>query len=330
VISLKKHIDESPDLARSLARAYQSSLAAICRAASRTAPQLTPSLQGNLEALGRRLSLKAVAEIDSKVITELDAWGERSSSYFKEKAMEVREILLLVSQSAQAVGEKDERYVSQLSAFSGRLNDIASLEDISRIRQSLSKSAADLKTCVDRMAEDGKAMVSKLQAEVEAYQLRLREAEMQAARDPLTRLDNRRGIERRMEERVAAGQAFTLILVDLNGFKKVNDTHGHLAGDELLKQFAAELRGRFRPIDGPGRWGGDEFLVIFDGNGEQATVAVSKASEWLFGEYRLKSAKVQVTASIGIAQWNGSENVSDTLKRADADMYRHKKRYVSS
>jgi hypothetical protein len=79
VISLKKHIDENPDLTKRLAHAYQSSLAAICHAASRTAPQLTPSLQGNL-----------------------DAWGERSSSYFKEKATEVREILLLVSRSAQS------------------------------------------------------------------------------------------------------------------------------------------------------------------------------------------------------------------------------------
>jgi diguanylate cyclase (GGDEF)-like protein len=326
VISLKKHIDEGPDLVRSVANAYLSSLTAVCRAASRTAPQLTPSLQGNLDALAGKLCLKTVAEIDRKVVNEIDAWGERTSGYFKQKATEVREILLLVSQTAQAAGDKDERYVSQLSAFSGRLRDIASLEDLSRIRQSLAQSATDLKTCVDRMAEDGKAMVSNLQSEVMAYQVRLQEAEMQAAIDTLTGLDNRRGIERRMAERVAKGRPFSLILIDLNCFKEINDSHGHLAGDELLKQFAAELRSRFRQTDALGRWGGDEFLVIFDGGGEEAVAAVNKASEWLFGQYRLKSGKVHVTASIGIAEWNGSENVLETLNRADADMYTQKRR----
>jgi diguanylate cyclase (GGDEF)-like protein len=324
VISLKKHIEEAPDLLKSLTLAYRSALAAISRAASQPAPQLGPSLQGHLDALGSKLSVETVGEIDRRVVQELEDWGQRSAGYFREKAAEVKEILLLVTHTAQVAGEKDERYISQLSAFSGRLKDIGTLEDLTRVRQSLSQSALDLKSCVDRMAADGRAIVTKLQSEVATYQARLHEVETQASLDPLTGLDNRRGIERRLEERIRRGCLFSIILLDLNHFKEINDTHGHIAGDELLKQFASEMRSRFRPVDGAGRWGGDEFLVVFEGSAEQASTAVRKASEWLFGDYRLKSARVQLTASVGVAQWNGSETISDTLKRADAAMYLQK------
>jgi len=324
VISLKKHIEEAPDLLKSVTSAYQSALAGICRAAGRTAPQLAPSLQKNLDALGGRLSLKTVAEIDRNVVSELEDWGERSSNYFRQKASEVKEILLFVTHTARTAGEKDERYVSQLSAFSGRLNDIASLEDVTRIRQSLQQSATELKDCAGRMAEDGKVMVSRLQSEVATYQMRLQEAEKEASRDALTGLDNRRGIERRMDDCMAQNRPFSVIIFDLNHFKRINDTHGHLAGDEILKQFAAELRSRFRPADATGRWGGDEFLVVFDGSAGQAMAALRKASEWLFGDYRLNSVKLHITAATGIAQWDGKEDVAQTIRRADADMYKQK------
>ena len=330
VISLKKHIDEAPDLLRSLTAAYRSALAAITRAASQTAPQLSPSLQKNLDALSLKLSVQSVGEIDRRVVRELAEWGERSAGYFREKTAEVKEMLLLVTHTAQAAGEKDERYVSQLSAFSGRLKDIGTLDDLTRMRQSLSQSAQELKTCVDRMSEDGKAMVAKLQSEVATYQARLLEVEKQACLDPLTGLDNRRGIERCVAERILQNRPFSIIVFDLNHFKQVNDTHGHQAGDELLKQFASELRGRFRPVDTPGRWGGDEFLVVFDGGAEQAATACRKAAEWLFGNYRLQSGKVQITAATGIAQWDGKETFPDTLKRADAKMYLSKNTRLSA
>jgi diguanylate cyclase (GGDEF)-like protein len=329
VISLKKHIDEAPDLLRSVTSAYQSSLAAIARAASSTNPQLTPSLQRSLDALNGKLSPKTVAEIDRTTVQELEAWGERTSNYFRQKTAEVKEILLIVTQTAQSVGDKDARFVSQFSAFSVRLNDMASLEDLTQVRQLLFESADDLKNCAGRMAEDGKALMSKLQSEVATYQARLEEAEKQASLDLLTGLDNRRGIERRLEDRVAGSRPFSLIFFDLNGFKQINDTHGHLTGDELLKQFSAELRSRFRPADLPGRWGGDEFLIVFDGGVDQAHAAVGKASEWLFGSYRLKAGKVQLTASVGIAEWDGREIASETLKRADTNMYKQKQRRVA-
>ncbi len=328
MISLKKHLDERAavpaDLLKTITSAYQSALLAIGRAAARTTPNLAPDFAQELASIEPKANPSKIAEIDRKVVSAIENWGDRSSDYLRQKTSEVKEILLLVTRSAQSAGDKDDRYVSQLSEFAGRLDAIANLDDLTSIRQSLTRSAVDLKACVTHMAEDGKELVSKLRIEVAAYQTRLQEAEKQASIDPLTGLDNRRGIERKIEDRMVLRRPFSVILFDLNGFKKINDIHGHLAGDELLKQFASELRSRFRSGDAAGRWGGDEFLVVSDGTEEQAQAALGKAAEWLFGEYRLKSEKVTVSAAAGVAQWNGIEDIAALLKRADASMYSQK------
>ncbi len=330
MISIRKHLDEpspflkagpfQPDLLKALSAAYQSALAAMSRAATRTLPQLAPALEIKIEAP----SPGSIAAIDRQIVAELDAWGERASSYFRQKTDEVKEILLLVTKTAQSTGEKDERYKAHLTAFSIRLKEIASLDDLTQVRKSISQSALDLKACADKMADDGKAMITRLQSDVATYQVRLEEAERQALLDPLTALENRRGLEKRMAERMAQGRPFSIILFDLNHFKQINDVHGHPAGDELLKQFASELRYRFRAADSPGRWGGDEFMVVFEGNAQQAQVALCKASDWLFGDYTVLSKKVSVSASAGIAEWNGQEPIADTLQRADLNMYEQK------
>jgi len=98
-----------------------------------------------------------------------------------------------------------------------------------------------------------------------------------------------------------------VMMFDLNGFKQVNDTHGHLAGDEVLKQFATELRGAFRPLDDVGRWGGDEFIVVLDCGLEEARGHVERVQKWVFGDYTVRGEgsprKLPVDASVGVAAW---------------------------
>ena len=324
MISLKKHIDQPADLLHCITSAYRAALVAMARAAAKPAPSLAHMLHGALTFPERKLGLEQIAELDRKVVAGLDQWGDQACEYFNQKTAEVKEILILVTNAAHTAVEQDEKYVSQLTAVSGRLNSIANLDDLTSIRQSLSESAVELKSCVEHMAEDGQQMVTRLRSELAGYQYRLEEAEKQACRDVLTGLDNRRGIERKMQDRIRQGCKFCAVLLDLNQFKQINDVHGHLAGDELLQKFSAELRGRFRPTDAVGRWGGDEFLVAFDGSLHEARSALSKATEWLYGDYRIKSAKVGVTASAGTAEWIRGETLADLLKRADEDMYLQK------
>ena len=121
---------------------------------------------------------------------------------------------------------------------------------------------------------------------------------------------------------------FSVISLDLNGFKKLNDTYGHLAGDDLLKQFATELRTVFRSHDVIGRVGGDEFIVLVDGDLSVANARLERIRRWVNGSYAVKgnpdAPKVKVTAAVGAAQWNPGESMRDILSRADAAMYADK------
>jgi diguanylate cyclase (GGDEF)-like protein len=122
---------------------------------------------------------------------------------------------------------------------------------------------------------------------------------------------------------------FSVLLLDLNGFKNVNDTYGHAAGDDILRQFAAELRAAFRAPDHVGRWGGDEFLVVVDCGVDHARGHVERVRKWVFGDYRVTGEgaprKIRVDASVGVAAWREGETVAEVFARADADMYQEKK-----
>ena len=188
-------------------------------------------------------------------------WGRDTAKHYQQKACEVKDLLLVMAHTAESVSARDQRCAGQMSEVTERLKAIASLEDLTEIRASIEKSATELKTSIDRMTAEGKAALDHLREQVASYQSKLEEAEEIASRDALTGLSSRLYVEGQIEKRIGSGAPFCVALIDIDGFKKVNDNYGHLTGDELLKQFGAELRSACRATDVIGRWGGDEFIL---------------------------------------------------------------------
>jgi diguanylate cyclase (GGDEF)-like protein len=146
----------------------------------------------------------------------------------------------------------------------------------------------------------------------------------QASRDGLTGLANRRTVELQLDARVKRGEPFTAIYIDLNGFKKINDTYGHAAGDELLRQVGGRLRTAFRAGDTIGRWGGDEFVAFVEG-GSAEMIRIQAALEKPFAIEGV-SSKIAVGAAVGAASWRSNETAAELLHRADFAMYEEKLR----
>lgn len=153
----------------------------------------------------------------------------------------------------------------------------------------------------------------------------------QATHDELTGLPNRKLLLERVDQLIAGANrkpaTFALLLLDLDGFKRVNDTLGHSAGDLLLEDTAARLRAVIREEDTVARLGGDEFVVLVadcENEGVAARVA-SRVNEAVREPYRVLGELVHVSASIGAAMFPiHGDNNGELLKNADVAMYQAK------
>jgi diguanylate cyclase (GGDEF)-like protein len=174
------------------------------------------------------------------------------------------------------------------------------------------------------------AEVERLAAELEASRARLSDLEGRIDVDPLTETLNRRGFERELKRSLAYVKRYaanaTLIYLDLDEFKPVNDRHGHAAGDAVLKAIAAALVREVRACDVVARIGGDEFAVLL-WNLPDAD-AVAKAVELEQAVYatpvRWGASTMVVGASAGVAFVGPLDASADVLARADAAMYARK------
>jgi diguanylate cyclase (GGDEF)-like protein len=148
-----------------------------------------------------------------------------------------------------------------------------------------------------------------------------------AARDPLTGALNRRAMDRELrlaaEARSRHGARFGLAMLDIDHFKRINDNHGHEAGDQVLVDLVALLRGNTRKLDQVYRVGGEEFMVLFTAVDAAALPVLCEALRTKI-EAGLRGGDDPITASIGCAMLEGGEDVASWLARADAALYRAK------
>jgi diguanylate cyclase (GGDEF)-like protein len=156
--------------------------------------------------------------------------------------------------------------------------------------------------------------------------------ERQALVDGLTGIANRRACEDALSAEIARserlGTPLTLVLADLDGFKGINDLHGHAVGDDVLREFAAVLRATLRETDVAGRWGGEEFLLLLPGSDSAGAAQLADRIRSSLAERSFSGAKgavLAVTCSFGVAQHHPGERERDLFAAADRALYRAKR-----
>jgi len=152
-----------------------------------------------------------------------------------------------------------------------------------------------------------------------------------AYRDGLTDLWNRRAFDEQVEQLVNRHhryqQKFSLVVIDLDFFKDVNDTYGHENGDDLLAEFAKRVSKSLRPSDTVYRYGGEEFVITLASSGVAEAEDVVKRMQASLGAEPLlfQLPKLKVTASFGIAEMEESDrNIRSVFRRADEALYQAK------
>jgi len=159
---------------------------------------------------------------------------------------------------------------------------------------------------------------------------RVGELEGLAFRDPLTEVSNRRYIEMKvgqaLEEFEQFGRTIGLMMIDVDNFKQINDSHGHAVGDEALRAMCKTLTHNLRPGDSVGRWGGEEFLVVAVDAGGDTLASFAERFRMLIAKSAIpvKDEHLRITVSLGATLMKQGDTVASAIQRADELMYRSK------
>ena len=222
----------------------------------------------------------------------------------------------------RAQGQEPYLYVVLLTGREGRDDVVAGLDAGADDYVTKPFDAQELRVRV-RAGE----RICALQEELVSARESLR---YEATHDHLTGAWNRAAIldvlERERTRAARANTPLSVAMVDFDHFKRVNDVHGHLAGDAVLRDGVARISASLRTRDFVGRYGGEEFLVVMPGcDGESAMSTCERVRAAVANEpIALGDLRIRATVSVGAAAWTGARDANDLVDRADAALYRAK------
>jgi diguanylate cyclase (GGDEF)-like protein len=190
--------------------------------------------------------------------------------------------------------------------------------------------AAILMTAVSVLSVNMAKLRAKLGARTAALHAALERIQYLAHHDELTRISNRRHLSERLAaeqlNQRQSGQTMSLVLIDIDHFKTVNDRHGHAAGDAVLRHFATAVQGALRSTDFAGRWGGEEFLVVTpQASADTAAALVERLRDTLAAtSFDALVPGLRITFSAGVAECAPGEDLHLAIERADRALYQAK------
>ena len=249
----------------------------------------------------------------------------------KERGANVDAVLLRICHLVQAHVTDAAGYGDRLEGANQKLAQLGPSEPIDEIVLSLIKNNQDMQSKVMTLSDK----LDNSRTQIIELQSSLAKAEEFGLKDGLTGIGNRRYFDNSLADEVATamnhGHDLCLVIADLDHFKRINDSFGHVVGDTLLKIFAELLTSNLKGQDRVARYGGEEFAVLFPRTrlGDAARVAEQirkqlEAKQWVIG--RSGERVGTMTASFGLASLRPGEAGASLVQRADAMLYKAKAR----
>ena len=256
--------------------------------------------------------------------------GDRQAAQQALKSL-IQNMLLEVGE----LGHQTGRFQLATAAHVKAIEGASSIESLAGVVKSLLADSRAVQAAVQlsstRLHAD-RDRAGELEAKVRELESELRRLSDEVSTDALTQVANRRGLAQVFDAECArlqreGGPGLAIGLIDIDNFKKLNDTLGHAAGDEALKTLAAQVQARLRPTDHLARFGGEEFVVLIPGTvAAEAQLALTRLQRNLSEALFLHEGReVFVTFSAGVTAWQPGESLENALARADTAMYEAKR-----
>lgn len=234
-----------------------------------------------------------------------------------------------VSSSLASANDEVSRYEESLNDCSSKINDDMSVDQVRALVSDLTDSTTKMNEGSAELQRD----LEESRKEAETLREELEKARAEAKTDALTGLANRKAFDERVEqmdqaEERANGEHCVLI-ADIDKFKSINDTYGHLFGDKVIKAVATALTHSIKGKDMAARYGGEEFVVLLPETDLNGAKVVAESIRTTVENGRIVKPKTgeeirRVTISIGVTQYGSDETIKEAISRADEALYRAK------
>ena len=249
---------------------------------------------------------------------------DESHEYLKQDAQQDKFILENMQEMNTAI--KNESKLEQIQH--------SILNRINVITNTLEDKIVNKEVYTDRVSDElerVKSELNKYKKETEELKLQINECQLEMITDKLTGLHRKDFFETAVNGLIGRNnrmnEPFSIIIFDIDDFKKVNDTYGHVTGDAVLKKCGEIVRRRIRSIDFGIRFGGEEFLILLSNAKMNVACSVAYSILEMIRETYFKHNQIhfQITASFGVTEFRKGENIKATVERADNNLYKAKR-----
>ncbi len=273
-------------------------------------------------------------------LEDLDDFSRQLKNLFFQKTLihgvveqerdELKNIILIMAGTLTSFLDIGGEFNSNLDSYAKQLQVVKDIHEIQTVRDLLLKETLSLKEHTAQMIREvhqANQRVESANQKIEKLKQQMEKIKQEVRIDPLTRVDNRRAFDTRIKREFASfkryGSKVSMIMIDIDHFKMVNDTYGHRTGDGVLRVVAGIIRKEIRDIDSLARYGGEEFAVILPNTVLSSALEVAERLRAKVEESRFsyKGKQFSVTISLGVGEIQEDDTLESFLRRVDAALY---------
>jgi diguanylate cyclase len=265
--------------------------------------------------------------IEGEINEKIPSHFEATRNLIKVKFEELKALINDFAEDFEYITKDNTNFSGQVKCSVLHIEKAIKLDEIQEIRKKITQETSTLRKTITRKRKKDAEMIKMLSHKVKTMNDELASAKEETMIDSLTQLYNRKAFDRKLREVFENSsmpeKAFTLIMADIDYFKKINDNYGHIVGDETLKKVANTIKETFRLNDFMARYGGEEFVIMIDINDEQYVQNICERfrSEIEATNFKVNNEAIPISISLGIAFYNKSDTPETLLDRADKALY---------
>lgn len=328
MISIRREMDESEQFAASFAvllKVFQELATAVPKTALPASPDLFARCGQELEQATaqwkQRPPVKAIEGARDVSLNQIERICVSNRAALDERDAAVKDVVAMVAKAVSAFKSDGERHKCTLSNLADGFEALSRVDDVTELRRRLRHDVNSLRESVEAMRRDSEKSFCQFEADVAAFEERLEMARKDSGVDRLTGLGTRRTAELHLQKVASGTRPISLLLFDIEGFRKLNEQHGAQFGDKVLQALTHLLNTKFSDAGMLFRWAADEFLAIVEGTPAIAAEQCRNVcSAFAAGKYFASNngTKVPLRAEVafGVHQYVRGESIGQAYRQA--------------